>query len=144
MARWTTVDPLGMVDGPNMYGYVMGDPINSLDIYGRQCGFGFFSGVLIGGFTLWELARWGFVIGTTSYALWKIIKAFRAGEPHIDRMNERLNPQVDPVINEVLRHQDTEDGVDTIRETIRENLRYTHPGVRARGLVGGSGGSSCK
>ncbi len=34
MARWTTRDPLGMVDGPNMYGYVGGRTINSYDPLG--------------------------------------------------------------------------------------------------------------
>ncbi|MBW7864417.1 MAG: RHS repeat-associated core domain-containing protein, partial [Candidatus Hydrogenedentes bacterium] len=31
MARWMTRDPLGMVDGPNMYGYVGGNPVGSVD-----------------------------------------------------------------------------------------------------------------
>ncbi len=31
LARWTSRDPLGMADGPNVYGYVGGDPVNSLD-----------------------------------------------------------------------------------------------------------------
>jgi RHS repeat-associated protein len=30
-ARWLTRDPLGMVDGPNVYGYVRGMPINLID-----------------------------------------------------------------------------------------------------------------
>ncbi|NLV46185.1 MAG: hypothetical protein GXY07_16985 [Candidatus Hydrogenedentes bacterium] len=34
MARWTTLDPAGMVDGPNMYAYVKGNPIYSSDILG--------------------------------------------------------------------------------------------------------------
>jgi len=36
MARWTTVDPAGMVDGPNMYGYVVGNPVNYIDLFGKQ------------------------------------------------------------------------------------------------------------
>ncbi|MBW7865661.1 MAG: hypothetical protein H3C30_14770 [Candidatus Hydrogenedentes bacterium] len=36
MARWMTRDPLGMVDGPNMYGYVGGRTINSLDMMGLK------------------------------------------------------------------------------------------------------------
>ena len=31
MARWTTMDPMGMVDGPNIYGYGMVNPMNVLD-----------------------------------------------------------------------------------------------------------------
>ena len=124
-----------------MYGYVMGDPINSIDIYGRDCGI---SSVLIGGYTLWQLAKWGILIGTTSYGLWNVYRAFRAGERHVDRMNERLKPQVDPVINEVLRHQDAEDGVDDIRDIIENTTNYNHPGVRATGLMGGPGVSGCK
>jgi RHS repeat-associated protein len=34
MARWTTVDPAGMVDGPNMYGYVGGAPVSYYDKFG--------------------------------------------------------------------------------------------------------------
>ncbi len=36
MARWMTRDPLGMVDGPNMYGYVGGRMIGAIDITGAQ------------------------------------------------------------------------------------------------------------
>ncbi|RCS49492.1 RHS repeat-associated core domain-containing protein [Bremerella cremea] len=31
LGRWLTKDPLGMVDGPNLYGYCGGDPINAVD-----------------------------------------------------------------------------------------------------------------
>jgi len=34
VGRWTTADPLGMVDGPNEYLYVDGDPVNLEDSYG--------------------------------------------------------------------------------------------------------------
>ena len=34
MARWMSRDPLGMVDGPNLYGYVGGDPVNFWDLLG--------------------------------------------------------------------------------------------------------------
>ena len=30
-ARWTTRDPLGMIDGPNVYAYVRGDPLGFSD-----------------------------------------------------------------------------------------------------------------
>ena len=33
-ARWTTRDPLGMVDGPNVYAYVRGNPVNAVDVWG--------------------------------------------------------------------------------------------------------------
>ena len=33
-ARWLTRDPLGMVDGPNVYAYVGGNPIHYLDALG--------------------------------------------------------------------------------------------------------------
>jgi RHS repeat-associated protein len=33
-ARWLTRDPLGMVDGPNVYAYVANNPINSYDLLG--------------------------------------------------------------------------------------------------------------
>lgn len=33
MTRWTTRDPLGMIDGPNMYGYTT-NPLNSIDNLG--------------------------------------------------------------------------------------------------------------
>jgi RHS repeat-associated protein len=36
MARWTARDPLGMVDGPNMYGYVVSNPIGYTDPDGRN------------------------------------------------------------------------------------------------------------
>jgi len=35
-ARWTTRDPLGMVDGPNVYAYVGGNPVNFVDPLGLQ------------------------------------------------------------------------------------------------------------
>ena len=34
--RFLSQDPLGMVDGPNMYAYVRGDPVNARDPSGRQ------------------------------------------------------------------------------------------------------------
>ncbi len=34
MARWTTRDPLGMVDGPNVYAYVRGNPVMFVDPLG--------------------------------------------------------------------------------------------------------------
>ena len=34
MARWTTLDPMGMVNGPNMYAYVNDLPINRFDLMG--------------------------------------------------------------------------------------------------------------
>ena len=33
-SRWLTRDPLGMVDGPNLYGYVGDSPIHRLDVGG--------------------------------------------------------------------------------------------------------------
>ena len=33
-ARWTTRDPLGMIDGPNVYAYVRGNPVNAVDVDG--------------------------------------------------------------------------------------------------------------
>ena len=37
-ARWTTRDPLGMVDGPNVYAYVRGNPVNYTDPLGLWAG----------------------------------------------------------------------------------------------------------
>ncbi len=34
LARWITRDPLGMVDGPNVYGYVRGNPVRYFDPIG--------------------------------------------------------------------------------------------------------------
>lgn len=34
MARWTTSDPMGMIDGPNMYAYVKGKPVYQTDCLG--------------------------------------------------------------------------------------------------------------
>jgi RHS repeat-associated protein len=36
LARWTTRDPLGMVDGPNGYAYVGGNPIGNADPTGNS------------------------------------------------------------------------------------------------------------
>ncbi len=36
LARWLTPDPLGMVDGPNLYGYVQNNPINWFDPWGLK------------------------------------------------------------------------------------------------------------
>ncbi|QDG52181.1 hypothetical protein FIV42_15965 [Persicimonas caeni] len=36
MARWTAPDPLGMVDGPNLYRYVSGNPIRLTDLAGTK------------------------------------------------------------------------------------------------------------
>ncbi|NLV43054.1 MAG: RHS repeat-associated core domain-containing protein, partial [Candidatus Hydrogenedentes bacterium] len=33
-ARWNMRDPLGFVDGPNVYAYVAGNPVNSIDPFG--------------------------------------------------------------------------------------------------------------
>jgi len=34
LARWTTPDPAGLIDGPNVYGYVGGNPVTFYDKYG--------------------------------------------------------------------------------------------------------------
>jgi len=34
IARWMTRDPLGMVDGPNVYGFVKGRPVSVFDVLG--------------------------------------------------------------------------------------------------------------
>ena len=34
MNRWTAADPAGLIDGPNVYAYVGGNPINSVDVLG--------------------------------------------------------------------------------------------------------------
>jgi RHS repeat-associated protein len=39
IGRWTTPDPLGMIDGPNMYLYVNDDPVNKSDSWGLCGGF---------------------------------------------------------------------------------------------------------
>ena len=36
-ARWITRDPLGMVDGPNMYGYAQSNPSTYFDNLGLTC-----------------------------------------------------------------------------------------------------------
>ncbi|QDG52176.1 hypothetical protein FIV42_15940 [Persicimonas caeni] len=38
MARWTATDPLGMVDGPNLYVYVRGNPLRLIDPNGTASG----------------------------------------------------------------------------------------------------------
>jgi RHS repeat-associated protein len=48
MARWTSQDPLGVVDGPNVYGYVLGTPINARDLDGRLAWFWIIAWALVG------------------------------------------------------------------------------------------------
>ena len=36
--RWTTPDPLGFVDGPNLYAYVHNNPLTHFDLYGLMTG----------------------------------------------------------------------------------------------------------
>jgi len=36
IGRFTTPDPMGMIDGPNRYLYCNGDPVNKLDFWGRR------------------------------------------------------------------------------------------------------------
>lgn len=38
LGRWASSDPLGMVDGANMYSYAMSNPISLIDILGLNCG----------------------------------------------------------------------------------------------------------
>ncbi len=37
IARWISRDPLGMIDGPNLYGYAKKDPISYYDPHGLAC-----------------------------------------------------------------------------------------------------------
>jgi RHS repeat-associated protein len=37
IGRWTSADPAGLVDGPNLYAYVRNRPVTSRDPNGRQC-----------------------------------------------------------------------------------------------------------
>jgi len=39
MNRWLTRDPLRMVDGPNMYAYVRGNPVSFVDPLGVSINF---------------------------------------------------------------------------------------------------------
>jgi RHS repeat-associated protein len=41
VGRWITPDPLGMVDGPNLYAYLNNNPLNSIDPWGLCEGTGF-------------------------------------------------------------------------------------------------------
>jgi RHS repeat-associated protein len=45
--RWLSKDPIGMVDGPNLYNYVGGAPVNRIDTLGLD-------------WTLWDFANWFF------------------------------------------------------------------------------------
>ena len=45
MNRWTAADPLGLVDGPNVYGYVGGNPIMHFDPEGGAATAIFFAGL---------------------------------------------------------------------------------------------------
>jgi len=36
LARWTTPDPAGLIDGPNVYGYVNVNPVNNWDLLGLE------------------------------------------------------------------------------------------------------------
>ncbi|MCC6527424.1 MAG: RHS repeat-associated core domain-containing protein [Polyangiaceae bacterium] len=38
LGRWTSADPAGLVDGPNLYGYCRGDPIRGSDPSGLFAG----------------------------------------------------------------------------------------------------------
>ena len=49
-ARWTTRDPLGMIDGPNVYAYVRGNPVNFRDPLG------------LFGFTCWDVGMLGCIL----------------------------------------------------------------------------------
>jgi len=35
--RFTTPDPMGMIDGPNIYLYCNNDPVNGIDVWGELC-----------------------------------------------------------------------------------------------------------
>ena len=66
IARWTTRDPLGMVDGPNLYAYVGGNPVNWLDPLGFSSRLPWFDRALDGlfgnlpdGFNDWFGGSWG-------------------------------------------------------------------------------------
>ena len=54
MARWTTTDPLGMTDGPNVYGYVSGSPVMHFDPYGQCLAPGAIIGGGLGGYAGWK------------------------------------------------------------------------------------------
>ena len=36
-SRWLAPDPAGLIDGPNVYGYVRGNPTNTIDYLGLWC-----------------------------------------------------------------------------------------------------------
>jgi RHS repeat-associated protein len=61
MARWTERDPLGLVDGPNLYVYVAGEPVNLLDPLGQSFWKCFGEGLLAGALN-------GLAIGTLALA----------------------------------------------------------------------------
>ncbi|PQO28401.1 hypothetical protein C5Y96_16065 [Blastopirellula marina] len=69
LGRWLTKDPLGMVDGPNLYEYCAGDPVNLVDPSGEAIPLL----VILGG-----MALFGAVAGGTSYTV--TTDEFRAEE----------------------------------------------------------------
>ncbi len=42
--RWTTPDPIGFADGPNLYAYVKNNPLTHFDLYGLQTNSGMIQG----------------------------------------------------------------------------------------------------
>ncbi|MBU4305271.1 MAG: RHS repeat-associated core domain-containing protein, partial [Candidatus Omnitrophica bacterium] len=48
LGRFINTDPLGMVDGPHLYRFCLGDPVNYLDPWGLMVGFGYMGGPAIG------------------------------------------------------------------------------------------------
>jgi len=84
-ARWNMRDPLGMVDGPNIYAYVAGNPANNIDP----------DGLFID--TLFDLAMLGYDLYCGNYAdaawdgLALLIPGVPAGLSKVNRIGEVWN-----------------------------------------------------
>ncbi len=79
--RWLTRDPLGMVDGPNVYAYVVNNPVSRWDALG-QCGGG---ASIADTVSDWVLS--GVFLTLCLYTLYKLAKVIRAAAKAMGRQN---------------------------------------------------------
>jgi RHS repeat-associated protein len=148
LGRWTAADPAGMVDGPNLYEYVRGNPVRLNDPSGTQ-GEGQRQEIPVSVRPKGapeNLARWSFGPGPTAFITDAAAFAERSeGRPIFVYDPERASPEANALMARVQLEADIQSVGEALRAsgegTQAQTSRFAEAVERAEVRAGTQGGS---